>query len=53
MPCCLYIECYARPKRKVALGEAVRRFNEELAQQGIPLTFRFEPINLTLRITLQ
>ena len=52
-PCCLYLECYAEPRRKVALGEAVRRFNDELLQQGIPLTFRFEPINQILRVTLQ
>jgi len=53
LPCCLYLECYAEPRRKVALGEAVRQFNDELLQQGIPLTFRFEPINQTLRVTLQ
>lgn len=50
---CWYDECHRYPSQRAAVGAAVGLINTRLNQNDIPLTFRFEPIGRTARVTLQ
>ena len=45
--------CYRNPARHAELEAAVTRFNAELTQKSIPLTFRLDSNKQTMRVTLQ